>query len=84
MRLLKFYSQSGCQYECTIEASSKDCGCTAWNFPQDPLQVCDNERINCFFNEIKNVSKSLKCLKECLPDCEKLLFSFSGPYIQEK
>ncbi len=24
------------------------CGCTAWNYPQEPLDVCDHERLVCF------------------------------------
>jgi len=30
--------------------------------------------------EIRNVSKSQECQKECLPDCQKTSFTFTGPY----
>jgi len=84
MKIFKSYSQTSCEYECLIRISSSICGCIAWNFPQDPLQVCDQERIGCFTNEMKNFSKAQDCRRECLPDCEKLTFSFSGPYTEER
>lgn len=84
MKLLKFYSQSGCQYECSIQLSSLDCGCTAWNFPQDPLQVCERERIACFMDQMRNVTKIQTCQKNCLPDCEQTDFAFTGPYVDKR
>ena len=35
--------QAGCEFECMLRWSSSECGCTAWNYPQDPIQVCTRE-----------------------------------------
>jgi hypothetical protein len=47
------------------------CGCTAWNYPQDPIEVCDHERALCFEKVIDNCSVvttlgGLLCLPFCL------------------
>ncbi len=48
MTLFNHYSQAGCQFECAIKRGVDTCGCANWNFPQDPIQVCDHERSLCF------------------------------------
>ena len=45
-----------------------------------------NLSINTFDHpqEIRNVSKSQECQKECLPDCQKTAFTFTGPYTDSR
>jgi hypothetical protein len=45
--------------------SCTDCGCTAWNFPQDPLEVCDLERMTCFQQAIKAIFYCLHSRDRC-------------------
>ena len=32
--MTKSYSQSGCEFECTLKNTIKDCHCIPWNFPR--------------------------------------------------
>jgi hypothetical protein len=48
MRFFNHYTQGGCQFECAINRGVEICGCANWNFPQDPIGVCDRERSICF------------------------------------
>jgi len=48
MKFFKHYTQAGCQFECTINKGIDNCGCANWNFPQDPIGICDHERSICF------------------------------------
>ena len=67
MKLLKKYTQSGCQFECMLEHSRDHCQCTPWNFPFEDVvsskaeiqnfsrpTICDNARTTCFLNEMQN------------------------------
>jgi hypothetical protein len=59
------------------------CGCTAWNYPQDPIEVCDHERALCFEQVIDNCSAvttlgGLLCLPFCLSQRLKYTGSKKG------
>ncbi len=41
--------QAGCEFECMLRWSSSECGCTAWNYPQDPIQVCTRENRSAYY-----------------------------------
>ncbi len=78
MKLFQSYTHSGCHFECLIRKSNTVCGCTAWNYPQDPIEVCDHERALCFEQVIDycSVVTTLGGLL-CLPFCLSQRFDIS-------
>ena len=69
--LTKYYSQSGCTFECGLREATKYCGCVAWDYPQlgseNVHRVCDYFGKLCFEDTMSKTHK--KCQNICLQEC---------------
>ena len=56
LKFFKYYTKALCQFECSLNYSLLNCGCTPWNFPQsgnEILDVCDLFGNMCFHENMK-------------------------------
>ena len=69
--LTKYYSQSGCTFECELKKATQFCGCVAWDYPhliQETFhKVCDFLGKLCFENKMKMTYK--ECRENCPLEC---------------
>ena len=75
MKLMKFYSKSNCEYECTIRNAKANAKCTPWNIARsvdDDLAICPHHRLSNFSQEMETFSAN-EC--DCPSDCFGTSFS---------
>ena len=69
--LTKYYSQSGCTFECELRKATQFCGCVPWDYPhliQETFhKVCDFLGKLCFENKMKMTYK--ECRENCPLEC---------------
>lgn len=71
--VFKQYSESNCKYECRVDLVTKICGCVPWDFIHaklNPAKECDVFGRTCFFEEMKNITKSPEDLCNCKKACD--------------
>ena len=74
MTIFREYSQAACEMERRLKAARSRCGCTPWDSPfeGDDVRICDLFGDYCFTDVMTSVNNS----DECLPDCNRLSYSF--------
>ena len=69
----KMYDQNNCKYECLVKLAQDLCKCIPWDFIDfgSRLPECDVFGRTCFFEGIKNLTRSRKNMcPHCLEDCQ--------------
>ena len=76
LKLFKYYTQSGCEFERQLYLGLEKCFCVPWFIPTpfgQNYSICDLYGNTCF----EEVVKHFKFTEECLPNCNLLQFTQS-------
>ena len=79
LKLLKTYTQNGCEFECAYEIAKQACFCIPWNYPRsledNDIPYCDMFGNFCFYMYLEKQSSYKACNAACLEDCSEVSYS---------
>ena len=75
--LTKWYTRSGCIFECQLKLAFEACGCIPWNYPQtqNNMEFCNFAKKPCFEKVMENITLMKNC--HCPFDCVLSQYSYS-------
>ena len=77
LKLMKYYSQKGCEFECMLNEARRICQCDSWNYPSlsnhSNFRFCDLFGNYCFRKVFTSFHKYGNC-SYCLPNCEYIKY----------